>query len=64
MSISVIGWFLKNLKTIIRIIYFFSALMMIVPEWRSDLIGLILGLIVSGITLLNCKKDRILENKK
>jgi len=56
LSITIIGWFLKNLKWSMRIIYLFSALMMIAPEWRSDLIGLILGFLAVGITLINYKK--------
>ena len=62
LSIAIIGWFLKNLKWIMRIICLFSAFMMIIPEWRSDLIGLTLGFLMIGITLINYKKEKILEN--
>lgn len=58
LSIAVIGWFIKNLKWSIRIIYLFSAFMMIAPEWRSDLIGLIIGFSVICIMLINYKKEK------
>ena len=60
----IVGWFLKNLKWSIRIIYLFSALMMIAPEWRSDLVGLVLGFLMIGITFINYKKEKNSEKLK
>ena len=64
LSIAIIGWFLKNLKWSIRIIYLFSALMLIAPEWRSDLVGLVLGFLMIGIAFINYKKEKNSEKLK